>query len=93
MHMLTERLQVLVTPEHRRRLAAEARERGTSVGALIREAIDARFGGEPREERIRAAQEIASMSGGRHLPPEELDRLVEEEAVEELTERPGTHGP
>lgn len=40
MHMLTKRLQVLVDEGRFRRLAAEARERRTSVGALVRDAID-----------------------------------------------------
>ena len=39
--MLTERLQVLVTPEQRARLERLAAWRHRSVGALIREAIDA----------------------------------------------------
>lgn len=43
MHMLSERLQVLVDPERRRRLEQEASARGTSVGALVREAIDLAF--------------------------------------------------
>ena len=40
MHMLTKRLQILLDEERFRRLAAEARERRTSVGALVRDAID-----------------------------------------------------
>jgi len=40
MHMMTKRLQVLVDEARFRRLAAEARERRTSVGALVRDAID-----------------------------------------------------
>ena len=79
LHMFSERLQILVTPDQRRRLEQEARSRGASVGGLIREAIDARFGGVSQEERIRAYEEIASMRGGRDLPPEELDRIIEEE--------------
>lgn len=37
---LTERMQVLVPPDQRRRLERIARRRGTSVGAVIREAIE-----------------------------------------------------
>lgn len=79
LHMLSERLQILVTPEQRRRLDSEARERGTSVGGLIREAIDSSFGGASRAQRIRAAEEIAAMSGSPYLPPDELDRAIDEE--------------
>lgn len=41
MHMLSERTQVLLTPEQRARLERLAVERGTSIGALIREAVEA----------------------------------------------------
>jgi len=77
--MLSERLQILVTPEQRSLLESEARERGLSVGGLVRETIDRRFSGASREERMRAYEEIASMRGGRDVPPGELDRIVEEE--------------
>lgn len=40
MSMLTRRLQVLIDEPRYRRLAAAARERRSSVGALVREAID-----------------------------------------------------
>lgn len=39
--MLSERTQVLLTPEQRERLERLASRRGVSVGAVIREAIDA----------------------------------------------------
>ena len=77
LHMLTERLQILVTPEQRRRLQSEARERGASVGGLVREAIDARFGAFSRQARVEAVEEIAAMEGGRSIPPDELNRLFE----------------
>ena len=38
---LSERTQVLLTPEQRARVERIAAERGMSVGAVIREAIDA----------------------------------------------------
>jgi hypothetical protein len=40
MSMLSRRLQVLIDDEQLRRLRAEARMRHSSVGALVREAID-----------------------------------------------------
>lgn len=36
---LTERMQVLLTPEQRRRLERIARDGGRSVGSVIREAV------------------------------------------------------
>lgn len=77
--MLTSRLQVLLTKPQRRRLEAEARERGESIGELVREAIDARYGSTPAGERIRAFEEIAAMRASPLPSPAALNRLVEEE--------------
>jgi predicted DNA-binding protein len=41
MHMFTERTQVLLSPEQAARLKRIAAREGRSVGAVIREAIDA----------------------------------------------------
>jgi hypothetical protein len=79
LHMLNERLQILITKEQRRRLEAEARRRGTSVASVIRDAIDSQLGVVTREQRLRAVDEIAAMSGGRFLPPDELNAIVDEE--------------
>ena len=78
MSMLTERLQVLISPAQRRRLEAEAQLRGSSVAALVREAIDASLGGPTQEERRRAVEEIAAMKG-RYLTPEEIEEIIAEE--------------
>mgnify|MGYP000194564384 CR=1 FL=1 len=76
--MLTERLQILISPEQRRRLEAEAARRGTSVASVIREAIDASLGGIPHEDRLAALEAIRAMRG-RWLSVEDLERIVEEE--------------
>jgi predicted transcriptional regulator len=78
MCMLSDRLQILVSPEQRRRLEEEARRIEISVGALVRQAIDARVGATARDERRRAAAEIASLQG-RFLAPDELEALVDAE--------------
>lgn len=54
--MLSQRTQVLLTPEQRARLERLAEERGTSVGAVIREAVEAytRPHGRSREEAAQA---------------------------------------
>ncbi len=77
--MFTERLQVLMSREQRRRLEAEAKRRRSSVGALIREAIDTRGASATPEERSRAIAEIKSMRGGRFLSSRELERVIDEE--------------
>ena len=78
--MLNERLQILVSSEQRRVLEDAARERGSSVASLVREAIDARFGGVSTDERIRAVESIAALSG-RFLPLEELEDVIGEERL------------
>lgn len=77
--MFGERVQILISRDQRRRLKAEAKRRHTSVGAVIREAIDGRVGGAPSEARSRAVAEIRAMSGGRFVPPGELERIVDQE--------------
>ena len=81
--MLNERLQILIRPEQRRRLEDEARRRGTSVAALVREAVDARYGPVTQADRLKAVAEIGAMEG-RFLSPRELNLLVEKEREEEF---------
>ena len=76
--MFSERLQILVSPEQRKRWEAEAKRRGTSVAGLIRDAVDRDMGSLDRGDRARALDAIRAMQG-RFLPPDELDRLMDEE--------------
>jgi hypothetical protein len=55
--MYTERTQVLLTPEQRRRLERRAAEEHRSVGAVIRAAVDAYVSVSPRS-RGEAAQRL-----------------------------------
>ena len=74
-----ERLQILVTPEQRRRLAAVANERGEPVTSLVREAIDSRF--PPvvdAAERQEAARRLLDRPRVRYLPPKELDAVLDD---------------
>lgn len=48
MHMYSERMQVLLSPEQRDRLERVAKDRRSSVGAVIREAIEAHVGSSQR---------------------------------------------
>jgi hypothetical protein len=86
--MLKERLQILVSAEQRKRLEAEARSRGTSMGEIVREALDQRYSEPSREAKLRAWDEIKAMNGGRAPEPGELNRIVEE-GVEQRLERAG----
>jgi hypothetical protein len=78
LHMYSERLQILVSPEQRKRWELEASRRGTSVAGLIRDAVDRDMASLDREDRAGAVAAIRAMRG-RFLSPDELDRLVEEE--------------
>ena len=74
-----ERLQILVTPEQRRRLTLIAGQRGEPVTSLIREAIDSRF--PPMVDaaaRQAAARRLLDRPKVPYLPPEELDRLLDD---------------
>jgi predicted DNA-binding protein len=51
MHMYSERTQVLLSPEQLSRLKRLATREGKSVGAVIREAVDAFVGAEPDQRR------------------------------------------
>jgi len=79
LHMLNERLQILVSAEQRRRLEREASHRGVSVGSLIREAIDAQVGAVAVSDRERALDEIRAMRVSATVTPEEINRMVEQE--------------
>ncbi len=84
--MYSERLQLLVSPEQRRRLELEARQRGTSVASVIRDAVDAHLGGPTREERRDAFERIRARRGGHFLTPEEINRVVAEEREADFPE-------
>jgi predicted DNA-binding protein len=49
------RTQILFTPEQAERLHRLARERGVSMAALVREAVDAAFERDDREDRWQRA--------------------------------------
>jgi len=76
--MYTERLQILVSPEQRRRLEAAARRRGESVSALVRDAVEQHLGSVDPADRLEALEAVRGMRG-RYLPVDELERLVEGE--------------
>ena len=74
-----ERLQILVTPEQRRRLLVIAGERGEAVTALVRKAIDAAYPA-PVDAAARqaAGRRLLDRPPIRYLPTEELDALLDD---------------
>lgn len=76
MCMFSERMQLLLSPEQRRRLNEEAHDRDVPVAAVVREAIDQHLGTTSPGGRAIAAERIAS----RHLKfvsPERLNKLLD----------------
>lgn len=73
MCMLSQRTQVLLTPEQRRRVERVAEERGLSVGAVIREAIDRYL-----PARSRSRREALSAIKDLRLPVDDWPRIEEE---------------
>jgi len=90
--MFSERLQILVSKEQRRRLEEAARLRNASVASVIRDAVDAELGRGSRQDRLGAIAAITAMRGAPFLSPQELERAIEESHGEEiergLPERP-----
>jgi hypothetical protein len=84
--MLNERLQILVTSDQRRRLQREARRRGTSVGSVVRDAVDAQLGSVTPEDRRAAFDRILAMRGRFASPedatPEGINRMAASEKDE-----------
>jgi hypothetical protein len=83
LHMLKERLQILISADQRRRLEQEAQRRGTSVASVIRDAVAAQLGQITVEDRREALDEILAMRGTA-VSPDELDRIAEGERDEQL---------
>ena len=81
--MLNQRMQILISPDQRRRLEREAQRRGTSVASVIRDAVEAQLGGVSVEDRRAAFDDILAMRG-RFAPPDELNRLAASEHDEQL---------
>lgn len=84
MRMYTERLQILVSKEQRRRLEREAKRRRASVASVIRDAVDAELGGVTRQDRVRAVEAISRLRGAPFLPPEELAREIDRSHGDEI---------
>ncbi len=83
MSMLKERLQVLIDTDQRQRLERHARDRGTSVATLVREAIDLAYPSNAVRRREAADRILAA-------EPMEVPSVDELRA--ELDELRGRHG-
>jgi hypothetical protein len=84
MSMFSERLQILVSKEQRRRLEAEAKRRDASVASVIRDAVDAELGVGSRAAKLAAVEAIRGLPRVPLPPIEELNRLIDEAHDEEI---------
>ena len=84
MRMYTERLQILVSKEQRRRLEREAKRRKSSVASVIRDAVEAELGGTPPQDRLQAVEAISHLRGAPYLAPEELEREIERARADDI---------
>ena len=58
---LHARLEIRLSPEYLARLKAEAKEKSTSVGSLVRESIEQRYQ-ITNEDRLKAVEKIAAIN-------------------------------
>ncbi len=61
MEPFSKKTTILFTPELHRRLIHLAEQRGTSLGALVREACLRQYGLASRDERLGAVAELAAL--------------------------------
>lgn len=85
--MYSERLQVLLSTEQRRLLDEESRRTGLSAAALIRDAIEARYGAAGAPERRAAVARMRQRTAPAPQPAELRDMLAERFDDEAATAR------
>jgi predicted DNA-binding protein len=61
MENLTKKTTILLRPELHRRLTRLSRQRGTSIGELIRSAVERQYGLGGSEERLGAVRALADL--------------------------------
>ncbi len=71
---ISKKTTILFTPEQHRGLQALAEQRGTSMGALVREACERQYGLLEPEDRLAAVRELAALA----LPVDTVRRMKEE---------------
>jgi hypothetical protein len=76
-HVLRERLEVRLDAEHRRKLAEITARRGAPVSVVVRDMIDQAYEDVTREERLRAAREMAQFEIEEVPDPDELSRQLD----------------
>jgi len=75
---LSKKTTILFSPEQHDRLVRLAKRQGTSLGALVREACQERYGLVSEEERLTALDELRALA----LPVDTPARMKRESAPE-----------
>jgi hypothetical protein len=75
--MLSERLEVRLDTERRRKLSQITAARGSPVSVVVRDLIDQAYEDIHRAERLRAARELGEMEIEDVPDPETLKRQLE----------------
>ncbi len=75
--MVTERLEVRLDRERRRKLSELAQSRGVPVSEAVRQLIDEAYKEARRERSIRAARDLARRAGEDVPDPATLSRQLE----------------
>jgi predicted transcriptional regulator len=75
--MVTDRLEVRLDPERRRKLSELATEHGAPVSEVVRQMIDQAYEETLRGRRLRAARELARLEVEDVPDPETLSRQLE----------------
>ena len=75
--MVTERLEVRLDRERRRKLSELAERQGTPVSEVVRRLIDQGYEEARRQERLRAVEEIAKLEIEDVPDPETLSRQLD----------------
>lgn len=76
--MLTERLQILIRPDQRALLDREAKRRDTSIGQIVRDAVDAEVGVAPATARQEALDRLLGIGASlKYLSVEEMNLAID----------------
>jgi len=75
--MVTDRLEVRLDPERRRKLSELATEHGAPVSEVVRQMIDQAYEETLRVRRLRAARQLARLAVEDVPDPETLSRQLE----------------
>lgn len=74
MDTLTKKTTILLSPELHERLTRLARQKGTSLGELVRNACKREYGGATAEEKLAAVRRLATFN----LPVSTVRRMKSE---------------